>query len=165
MREILYRGKRKDNREWVYGGYMKNIHHNTTAIWFEQDDGTSYGYEVIQETAGQYTGLKDRNDVKVFEGDILRSENWNVHCCGEFCGEECDVKYWDTIRYEVFYDLGSASFKLRADLGKQKNEIRGNGNRKGHTCIGITSYRLKKERMIVIGNIHDNPELLDRIER
>lgn len=140
MREILFRGKRADNGEWVEGAYFK---HDTVRVCLSSDDPKPkhlivkdgfcdwgfepgiIGIEVDPTTVGQYIGIRDRNGQKIFEGDTV--EVYDIW--GEF---ECigTVSWNDTF--------------LAWHCGKPK------------AMYGdiVASYR-------VIGNIHENPELLE----
>jgi uncharacterized phage protein (TIGR01671 family) len=71
MREILFRGKRVDKGEWVYGYYVYCDKSDSHLICEQNTSRSLNQYGVIHETVGQFTGLLDKNKVKVFEGDIF----------------------------------------------------------------------------------------------
>lgn len=142
MREILFRGKREDNGEWVEGAsiivfaqdkvyipkkssrldVIHDTHSNLTRI-----ENTKM-YKVDVSTIGQYTGLTDKNGTKIFEGDICEFTNAD--------GEKTPYKVlWDFHRWLV-------------QMG----------------CENIYPDDLDEDFAgwaEVIGNIHDNPELLE----
>ena len=73
MRQILYRGKKIDNDVWTYGFYFERLINGKkhSYIKYETFDGSFVVDEVVPETVGQYTGFRDDQDVRIFDGDIL----------------------------------------------------------------------------------------------
>lgn len=134
MREILFRGKRIDSGEWTQGAYFPKNDNYPATIY--TDDGL--GASVDPATVGQYTGLTDKNGKKIFEGDIVDgSETWWA---------SCDPAWRSSPVIPVKWDCDICGFDPFAD----------------YDCdCGVYIYGNEVE---VIGNIYDNPELLEEVK-
>ena len=133
MREILFRGKRKDiPGGWVYGWYQPPVkwgnHNFGTSISHFCDEGWLDDVEVIPETIGQFTGLNDKNGKKIFDGDILVFSKGATHPI---------MVYWDGLGWKFLRN------------GKRIEDA--------FECNTISHIQYCE----VIGNIHDNPELVE----
>lgn len=133
MREILFRGKRICDDEWIEGcfGRYYNGESDVACISIPSKGFFGYSsYEIDPETVGQYSGLTDKNGVKIFEGDILRigleEDDYIVCQVYEYRGVMC-----------VDYETPDWDFNA---LGFLDND-------------NVFIFE-------IIGNIYDNPELI-----
>ena len=122
MREIIFRGKRVDNGEWVEGNlFIPDKKDTPTQICI----GTNIiriTYDVIPESISEFTGLTDKNGKKIFEGDVV-GRVWDNG---------------DSFVYKVIFDSNMCCFIAER-----------------HSGFSTLDSEFK-----IIGNIHDNPELL-----
>lgn len=121
MREILFRGKRVDNGEWITSNSIMQTNYSGTFLWYE-----GCWREVISETGGQYTGLPDKNGKKIFEGDIII----------------CDTSMYRHVTRTVKYSENASCYYIKA-------------------LNSSNDYMFNCDNILIIGNIHDNPELLE----
>lgn len=124
MREILFRGK--CGNKWHYGDLYTQSNTPQIIAYNKKYDKMDTAF-VDPETVGQYTGLTDKNGVKIFEGDIVTIP---------------DTKKMG-LPAPIRYDYVRATFEV---------------SRSGYNPLSLIDAR---EFYEVIGNIHDNPEILE----
>ena len=133
MREILFRGKRTINGDWVYGDFVHGNERKSLrdSIFVYDSETQSFNdYEINPSTLGQYTGLTDKNGKRIFEGDIAKVLQ----------GKDKDIAY-------VGFENGA--FMLYPKTGNIYERT-------------LWEYWYNDWDVEVIGNITDNPELLEK---
>ncbi len=151
-REILFRGKDADSGEWVYGWYTEYPYGRyplkPTIIPKEEANGGYYTHtRVIPETVGQFTGYLDGTGQKIYEGDIVE---FNGFRNGNEFGRGIGVVRW--YQGVCNFELGEISGDTFTGFAVKwlRNKFRPD----------IAHWHLN-ECVRVIGNIHDNPELVE----
>lgn len=138
MRTIKFRGKDFETGEWLYGNLIQRIG-RYPGIMFDYEQAGKIHYSeqpVKQETVGQFTGLHDRTGKEVYEGDVVF---WiAIDMRGRGKGEQGAI-IWDnsTMAWVILRDKPTSD---------------------GRPCI--ISRPFDKKHLEVVGNIHDNPELM-----
>lgn len=141
MREILFRGKRLGYGEWVDGSLFideKKDKHEILVGYVNY----RVGWEVDPETVGQFTGLTDKNGKKIFEGDIIQFHKYR--------GEPDWV---GVVKYEhcLYMAVGRMPLAYEKRIGEEP-----------YLCpFEMQISSIDKTTINVIGNIYDNPELLE----
>ena len=146
-REILFRGKRKDNGEWICGDLLQDVESGICAIVSYvnlggniHDLSESCIFAVIPEIVGQYTGLTDKNGVKIFEGDIVKGTAYSATTIG--------VIVW----IDEISSFGVRRVNAPNPTAWENSSIL--------RCVSLG--KTDEFAAEVIGNIHDNPELLGK---
>lgn len=139
MRTIKFRGKGVFTDAWRYGDLVHNQKVTTTGLKPRTMVGV---YEVDPSTIGQYTGLKDKNGKEIYEGDVLRSDEYPY---SNLRYEECD-NYFAVL----YYCKNAASFLIQ--------KIKNPKTRIGGLSDDFSDYITQKEisDFEVIGNIHED---------
>ena len=91
MRTIKFRGFNAKNNQWLYGSHIINRGKNFVAPDEFADDKTWEDYEVEPETIGQFTGLVDSDGVDIYDGDVLRVEEYRNELFGLFGQKEAEM--------------------------------------------------------------------------
>lgn len=140
-REIEFRGRNIDNGNWVYGSLLSVDKQRICIVY--PDGGMLMATDVDPDTIGEFTGMTDKNGVKIFEGDILRVDE------PEF------ISVFGVVRF------GEYSTDYTNDIGFFVDWKDNEDDNYSKTYRKDFGYWVKKPYCKVRDNIHDNPELLE----
>lgn len=150
--KVLFRGKDESgvlNHQWVFGS-LDNTDENQPIIIFLDRFGNKCFVNVKPETVGQYTDLKDKTGKKIFEGDILKAKTmWHA----EFPEDDSGL-FVSPIKKETYWSVEYKNFC--GEMGFMVYGI----DRRWHTKL--TWNKLYNAEAVVVGNVHDDPELMKR---
>lgn len=145
MREILFRGKREYTGEWVEGYlYITQRGQYEISRYSKSYDCERYTSVVIPSTVGQYTGLTDKNGKKIFEGDILAGDDY------PFTSDSERNYFAEVVWFDNCPVFGTVTHR------NPKSNVRGISDGNADFIEDFESIKWE-----VIGNIHDNKEILD----
>lgn len=164
MREIIFRGKCVSSGEWVEGCFVEKKDpllepdvRNAFILAQARGDSFVTWFPVDPATVGQFTGLLDKNGKRIFEGDVVRQtfEKTNVIVSSDWGGDEYGEVYGEDTGVVVIIPSKGACIKNPVIHREVNGEITQH-NERAKMYKNICSGRCE-----IIGNIHDNPELLE----
>jgi uncharacterized phage protein (TIGR01671 family) len=133
--EIRFRGKLLPENQsplatWAYG-YLTVSIGGINKIHCQDNDGKWFDFQVQPDTVGRFIGLCDKNGIAIYEDDIVK-------CLGHIKTDSIRIIFWDNITGKVVWNNLYCCFEIKSD----------------------TTYTFPRYKMEIIGNVHDNPDLL-----
>ena len=165
MREILFRGKRKDKpTEWVYGYLIGSFTPSSDAeiqTWITEGYYKTH-YEVIPETVGQLTLLNDKNEKGIWEGDIVKFHYFYQSLGANLGAQESEHELVGVIKM-MQYGWGVSAIKGQHWQGYTGYDA-GEGESSIVDLYCMNESSLHEESFDIIGDIYTTPELLNPIK-